>query len=223
MSNTYLAGEQTKRKIFKESKKLFYKNGFTETTYDDISNAAKVNRALIPYHFNNKQALGQEIYCRITEEFTTAIDEILDIRQFSSDFISIFHTVAYYRLLRDNYRFSRFVFQLQSDTTDSLFTIEKEREFLLNLGSKFSHLDDVELNILAKMYVGMKKEIIQMIYLSENNDITDRITEIHLHMLMGYAGYSRKKADELIQAAFEVTNLLSFHMKNGFSVEIEYN
>ena len=31
MSNTYLVGEQTKRRIFKESKKLFYKKGFTET------------------------------------------------------------------------------------------------------------------------------------------------------------------------------------------------
>lgn len=222
MSNTYLTGEQTKRKIFKESKKLFYKNGFTETTYDDISNASKVNRALIPYHFNNKQALGQEIYCRIIEEFTDTIDEILDIRQFSSDFVSILHTVAYYRLLRDNHKFSRFVFQLQSDETASIFTTEKEREFLLNLGSKFSHFNDAELNALAKMNIGMKKEIIQMIYSSENDISADQIAEIHLHMLMGYAGYSRKKADELIKAAFDVTNLLSFHMKNGFSIEIKY-
>ena len=75
MANTYLAGEQTKRNILRESKKLFYKKGYTETTYNDISAVAKVNRALIPYHFKNKQILGLEIYNQIIAEFYELIDK----------------------------------------------------------------------------------------------------------------------------------------------------
>lgn len=223
MSNTYLTGEQTKRKIFKESKKLFYKKGFTETTYADISSAAKVNRALIPYHFKNKQVLGQEVYCKVVEEFKNAIDGILDISQFTPDFTTILHIVTYYRLLETNTRFSRFVFQLLSDETTPVFTRDSEKELLLNLGSRFARFSDTELDILAQMDIGIKKELIRMLCLSENGVTADRIAGTHIHMLMSYAGYSAKKNDELIQAAFEVADLLSFHVKSGFTIEIKYN
>ena len=221
MSNTYLSGEQTKRRILKESKKLFYKYGFTETTYAHISAAAKINRALIPYHFQTKQILGEEIYKRIIEEFTQTMDELLDTSQFSPDFIRILHTITYYRLLRDNPKLSRFASQLLTDQASSLFTVGDERKMLSELGSKFSLCDDDELNILAKMNIGIQKEIIQMIHTS-TADI-DRMAQIQLHMLMSYAGYSKKKASELINAAFEVADLVSFHVKNGFSITITYN
>ncbi|MDE5864846.1 MAG: TetR/AcrR family transcriptional regulator [Lachnospiraceae bacterium] len=221
MSNTYLSGEQTKRRILKESKKLFYKYGFTETTYAHISAAAKINRALIPYHFQTKQILGEEIYQRIIADFTQTMDELLDASQFSPDFIRILHTITYYRLLRDNPKLSRFVSQLLTDQASSLFTVEDGRKMLSELGNKFSLCDEDELNILAKMNIGMQKEIIQMIHTSAAD--IDRMAQIQLHMLMSYAGYSKKKANELINAAFEVADLVSFHVKNGFSIVITYN
>ena len=57
MATTYTVGDKTKSNIINESRKLFYKKGYTETTYTDISKAADVNRALIPYHFKNKELL----------------------------------------------------------------------------------------------------------------------------------------------------------------------
>lgn len=223
MSNTYLTGEKTKRKILKESKKLFFKNGFTDTTYDDISNAAKVNRALIPYHFKSKQVLGQEIYCNIIDEFSNTINDILDIDQFSPDFVSILHFIAYFRLLGNNSRLSRFVFQLLTDGTDSVFSTEKEKELLLGFGSKFSQLQEEEQAILVQLNIGMKKESVRMIYFSNEDTDIDQIARMNMQMLLGYAGYSKRKADELIAAAFEVINLFSFHVKSGFTIEIKYN
>lgn len=184
---------------------------------------AKINRALIPYHFKSKQILGQEIYRNIIDDFSNTFDEILDISQFSPDFVSILHIFAYYRLLGNNPKFSRFVFQLLSDGADSIFTIEKEKELLLGFGSKFSRFQEEELDILVQFNIGMKKESIRMIYLSNEVTDIDQISQIHMHMLLGYAGYSRKKADELIAAAFEVINLFSFHVKSGFTIEIKYN
>lgn len=221
MPNTYLAGEQTKRKILKESRKLFYKNGFIQTTYDDICAAAKINRALIPYYFNNKQILGQTIYHNIIENFTAAFDNILDISQFTPDFITVLHVAAYYHLLNDT-RFSRFVFQLLSGESACLFTIEQEKSILLGLGNKISSLSDSELDIIIRMSIGMKKEMIQMIYHSEHTN-TDQLVKASLHMLMGYAGYSNKKIEELTDAAIKVINLFSFRFKNGFLLEIKYS
>lgn len=222
MSNTYLAGEQTKYRILKESRKLFFKNGFTETTYDDICNTAKINRALIPYHFKNKQILGQEIYHKIIHDFNSTFDEILETSQFTPDFSSVLHTVAYYRLLADS-RFSRFVFQLQADANSTLFTVDSEKTFITGLGNKISQLSDKELSIIIRMHIGMKKELIKMIYQSKNNTDIDQISKLNLQLLMRYAGYSRKKTDELVDAAIEVVNLFSFQIKGDFSIKINYN
>lgn len=223
MSNTYLAGEQTKRNILRESKKLFYKKGYTETTYSDISVAAKVNRALIPYHFKNKQILGLEIYNQIITEFYEMIDDVLDTSQFDTDFVSILHTVAYYRLLASNKHFLQFLSELQSDEDAALFHADTEQKWLISLGSKFANLDEAESTILTQMSIGMKKESITMLTAKSKELNADKVAHMHLHMLMRYVGYSAKKADELINAATEIANLLNFQIKNGFIVELKYN
>ena len=223
MANTYLAGEQTKRNILRESKKLFYKKGYTETTYSDISSVAKVNRALIPYHFKSKQILGLEIYNQIIAEFYELIDNILDTSQFDTDFVSILHTIAYYRLLTSNKQFLQFLSELQADENASLFDVETEQEWLTSLGSKFANLNETELAMLTKMSIGMKKESLSMLTNTSKEVSADLVAHMHLHMLMRYVGYSTKKADELINAAIEIANLLNFQIKNGFAIELKYN
>lgn len=220
MANTYLVGEQTKRKIFKESKKLFYKKGFDETTYDDISTAAKVNRALIPYYFKNKQILGQAIFSKITEDFTENLNHVLDIYKYPQDFINIIHTFAYYRLL-NNKKYAKFAFQVQADESFSNQMVTSEKNFIIGFGSKASRFSENELDIIAKMDFGIEKEIVRMIYLSNGSLDIDEIVRIEIHMIMGYAGYSKKKIDELLDLAIEVLSPFSFHMKNGFAIDIK--
>lgn len=223
MSNTYLTGEQTKRNILRESKKLFYKKGYTDTTYSEISTVAKVNRALIPYHFKNKQVLGTEIYHQIIKEFFEHIDSVLDTSQFDADFVSVLHTVAYYRLLATNSQFLRFTSELQADDNSSLFTIEEETAWLTSLGSKFASLKEQEMRILTQMHIGTKKEMVTFLCNNKKAMDADTIAKMHLSMLMRYVGYSTKKIDELINAAIEITNLLTFQIKKGFAVEMKYN
>ncbi len=221
MSNTYLAGEQTKRNILRESKKLFYKKGYTETTYSDISAVAKVNRALIPYHFKNKQILGLEIYHQTIKEFYELIDNVFDTSQFDKDFVNVLHMLTYYRLLSSNTQFLQFICELQEDENASLFTVEQEIEWLTGLGSKFSNLNTDEQLILAQMHIGMHKESIALLNNQKLN--SDTITSMQIHMLMRYVGYTAKKTDELIDAATEIANLLNFQIKNGFAIELTYN
>ena len=78
MATTYLVGEQTKRKIFKISRQLFYKKGYDETTYDDISKLAKVNRALIPYYFKNKKNLALLVFQKFIEDYYAVCDKTME-------------------------------------------------------------------------------------------------------------------------------------------------
>lgn len=221
MPNTYLVGEQTKRRIFKESRKLFLKKGFFETTYDEISTAAKVNRALIPYHFKNKQILGLEIYNELMEEFAASLNLILDTAQFSPELTGVLHTIAYYRLLA-NPRYCRFVFQLLSDENFSISLSENQNLIAGCLGNKASRFDAAELADICQMGIGIEKEIIRMIYTRKGDTDIDRLVRMKLHMLLSYVGYSKKKIDELADAAITLLDLLSFQIKSNFTIEITY-
>lgn len=219
MSSTYLVGEQTKRKIFRESKKLFYKKGFAETTYDDISTAAKVNRALIPYYFKNKQILGQKVYSKIMEDFTEAFNKTIDVEHYPPDVVHILQTFAYYHLL-NNEKYARFAIQVQSDESFSTQMVKSEKNFITGFGSKASKFSENELNIIAKMDFGIEKEIVRMVYFAESSIDIDQIVKVEIHMIMGYTGYSKKKIDELIDSALDIMRHLSIRVKNGFSIEI---
>lgn len=222
MSNTYIVGEQTKENILKESKKLFYEKGYTKTTYSEISSTAKINRALIPYHFKTKHILGVAIYQEIIKEFYELIDNLLDTSQFDADFVSVLHSVTYYRLLSTNVQFLRFIAELQINEDTSLFTAEEEKNWLTALGNKFTSMNEHEIHILTQMHIGVKKEMINLLCNKTDNN-ADVISHMHISMLMRYVGYSTKKIDELFQAAIEVANLLNFEITTGFSIELKYN
>lgn len=57
----YENGTSTRRAILDTCKKLFYEKGYHETSYDDICEAAHVNRGSIYYHFKEKERLRYEV------------------------------------------------------------------------------------------------------------------------------------------------------------------
>jgi len=50
-------GEKTKLYILEESNRLFYMNGYSNTSFSDIVNATGLSKGNITYHFKNKQMI----------------------------------------------------------------------------------------------------------------------------------------------------------------------
>lgn len=220
MAATYNAGNLTKEKIINATKKLLYKQGFTDTTYDDISNAAGINRALIPYHFKSKQMLGETIYSEIISNFLERFDSILDISEFSPDFVSILHITAYYQLLKDNH-FSQFVNELKADKDFSSFMQKSEALLLDGLLNKNTKLSDSEITILLSSAIGMKKELFNLVN-TTGIDVNEA-AKLQLYMLLSYTGYSKKKIEDLYDSAMQVINMLQFKITKDFQIKISYN
>lgn len=219
MATTYKAGDRTKENIINETRKLLYSQGYSNTTYDDISNAASINRALIPYHFKSKQLLGQTIYDEIIRQFLEHFDSILDISEFTPDFVSILHLTAYYQLLKDEH-FSSFVYELQADKEFSQFMAKTETELLEGLLSH-GKLTEAEHTILIHSEIGMKKELF---YLVHTTDIdVNEAAKLQLYMLLSYTGYSKKKIENLYDSAMQVINMLSFRVTKDFRIDISFH
>lgn len=221
MSTTYQTGNATKSKILTLSKLLFHQKGYAATTYTDISASANVNRALIPYHFQSKPILGKAVFQEILSQTHTKLDTILDMSQFSADFAGMLHLMSFYYLLQDN-TFATFCTQVLADDHNALFDHAAEQAELLSLSKKLSSLSDEELSLLTHMHIGIKQQMIQ--YLANHTD-TDlkTIAKMHLALLLSYIGQSRKKCDELIDAACEVLDMLSFQLDDSFTISISFH
>ena len=78
----YQAGIQTKNNIYFSSEKLFYENGYANTSVTNITDYAKANRGSFYHHYKNKLELGVKVYtnfanrnAKIQELFGDGISE----------------------------------------------------------------------------------------------------------------------------------------------------
>ncbi len=69
-------GEQTKKKILQVAEQLFSEKGFKGTSVAEIADGAKVNKALIYYHFKNKEDIVLSLFSRILEELCQYLDQV---------------------------------------------------------------------------------------------------------------------------------------------------
>ena len=78
----YGNGVSTRKNILLVCRKLFLEKGFHETSYDDISQAAHVNRGSIYYHFKEKENIRYEVLWEQTTENRRFVETICDRREF---------------------------------------------------------------------------------------------------------------------------------------------
>lgn len=219
MATTYTVGDKTKSNIINESRKLFYKKGYTETTYTDISKAADVNRALIPYHFKNKELLGATIYDLIVEDTTNKADSLLDTAELSSDLSGAFHVVVFFRMF-ENEHFANFISEVYDACKNNLYDIDIEKKLILSFDSKFGKLNDKTISLLSQSMAAIRLNLIRNL---KSDDYTaDDLAKHYINMLLHYIGYSEKKINELTDAAISLADLIDINISTGFSVKVSY-
>lgn len=67
-------GEKTRRRILEAAEKLFARSGFDKTSVDRIAAEAGVNKALIYYHFEDKNDLVASLFRSITEDLNRHLE-----------------------------------------------------------------------------------------------------------------------------------------------------
>lgn len=65
--SSYSNGQDTKNKIYEVCKRVFYDEGFKETSFNKICKIADVNPGTIAYHFQSKHNVGVLIYQEMLE------------------------------------------------------------------------------------------------------------------------------------------------------------
>jgi AcrR family transcriptional regulator len=68
----------TRDAVFTAAADLFSRHGFEGVTVDDIARAARVNRAMLYYHFADKLTLYRDIVCRMLDEAAARVTAIVE-------------------------------------------------------------------------------------------------------------------------------------------------
>ena len=70
----YAVGVATRTRIYRVCKELFYRKGIKATSYNDICEAAEVNRGLIPYYFKSKNNIAIEVLGDFVDSMEAAVN-----------------------------------------------------------------------------------------------------------------------------------------------------
>ena len=150
--------------------------------------------------------------------FKRVIDNVRKHYSRSARSVCLSVMMSFYYLLQDN-TFATFCTQVLADDHTILFNFETEQAELLSLSKKLSSVSSEELHILTLMHIGIKEQMIQYLMFHPEMNV-NTIAKMHLALLLSYIGQSRKKCNELIDAACEVLDMLSFQIDDTFTVTV---
>lgn len=219
MPTNYLVGEQTKQKIFKVSRQLFYKQGYDETTYDDISKLAEINRALIPYYFKNKKNLSLLIYQQFIEDYFAICNKALENTEISDIGRTAFYMFGYYRLLK-NRHLTRFLIQFHSDADYNEHMIISKKSIFDMLSIKNPEISQADYEVLSQMDYGIEKELVRIAFYKEDSDI-DHLAAMEFRLISSFLGYSREQIEQIISEAMIHLEKSTITLTDHFNFQLD--
>lgn len=161
----YSVGIATKRRIYEESKRLFYAKGIKGTSYTDICNAAEVNRGLIPYHFKSKSGIAVEVLAEFIQNMEIAVNEWLEPLSAVQLEHNIMIELLMFRMLSEDRNACRFYSEIHTDDTYR----EKSLDIQSGVMREFAEGGGVEvspesLNTVTAMVEGTETELVRLVY-----------------------------------------------------------
>ncbi|MDD5949159.1 MAG: TetR/AcrR family transcriptional regulator [Lachnospiraceae bacterium] len=213
---TYQSGDETKEKILKASKNLFYEKGFEGTLYDDICRITHVNRALIPYHFKNKADLALAAYDSFIDEYVATRNEIAE--GYPNEVKLIIGILYYYRLLADEH-VARFVDYIVGENTYRERLLLGESIMYRNIIPEGQKIPAKQWDSIIHLVWGMEVETIRMISRGQYSDIT-QVGKIMIQMLFQYFGYERAKVNQMYGRVNRILNRYHFVVTPDFTIEV---
>lgn len=104
---SYGNGLDTKEKILKTAKKLFYEKGYDNTTFKEISTISGINQGLIVYHYKTKANLAAAVFREYIKTSMKKIEDCFpDVDNLTLYFINDY---VYFRLIYEDVSFRNFM------------------------------------------------------------------------------------------------------------------
>lgn len=176
----YIKDDEVKRLILEAARKVFQKWGINKTTMEDIAKEAGKGKSTLYYYFKSKEeifdSLAQDEFYKILNSTKKSIEGISSAKEKIKNYVIITLTSMKQRIIL--YKVVTEEIKKNKALIDKLKTqmIQAEEEFITQIleegrkNHEFSFIDQKEMQIAAKVIVGMVNAIELYLFI-DNDDI----------------------------------------------------
>lgn len=216
----YAVGVATRRRIYEVAKRLFYEKGVKKTSYNDICEAAEVNRGLIPYYFKSKNNIAAEVH----EEFVVNMENAI-LSQWGDELSqperNIMTELFEFRLLASDENICRFYSEVRTNDDFQESTLGVQAAVMEELVEGASiDISPEALRTVVVMVQGTETELVQAVrydYLSED---IDTIVRRDIRCCYFLLGMELAQVDAWCDHAFSLAEGLTMTCDDSFQCKV---
>lgn len=215
------AGEKKKKLVLDTCKKLFYRNGYESTTYEDICEAADIPPGTITYHFGGKRDIAVEIENEYERENKTYIEKLCGDRYNLTQMMVIENFHMWKRIFEDEH-IRRFLLDMSANRIITPQAIDTLTYFYrCVMEDQGIEIPDKELELIVSTQIGMSDGIIHAIAESEHSYTYDEVARFGIRFFMRQLGMDDERIEELIEEGKAIFDGLP--IDNRYYVDFAYD
>ncbi|MFZ7121913.1 MAG: helix-turn-helix domain-containing protein [Eubacteriaceae bacterium] len=190
----YESGNRTKHKIFYSSERLFYENGYENTTVDKINKSTVTTKSSFYLHYQNKLELGMLVnnslmrsISMISSLFGSGIDEVIS-------FCLEIETFWYVFFQDENIK--RFIIDLSNE--DIIKLSNNKNIFNICLKASDKNFSNNEFKYLKMAIKGIGKQMIMDSYAKLDKYTYECTSNMYLIFLFKLFDFDTDKIDQIL-------------------------
>lgn len=220
MNKEIIDGEKKytrKKLIIDTAQRMYYRDGFDETSFDAIAKECNITKPLITYHFGTKTQLGGKIFGKYSKEQANIFFEKAFALDTEANYIYIYFAyslmcVKYYLADKNAFRFyTQYFSQSFTDITPGIEDFYKSAGKLLKTNDKN--------NILHMQYIGAQYAARGLIYHYVNGEIQcswEDFAYYYLSFFNIHRSENKAALDNAIKESFKVLDAVNITLKPDF-------
>lgn len=218
----YAAGIATRNKIYHVSKHLFYEKGVSGTSYNDICEAANVNRGLIPYYFKSKSNIAIEV----TKEFVASMEQCVADR-WGDEVITevernIMTELLMFRMLAADRNLCRFYCEIRTDPAFRETTYGIQENVMKAMAARSgASVGDGALPTIISMVEGTETELVRAVYDGRIRESIENMVSRDVSTLFHLMGVDFGVAKEWYERVVELARSVTMVCTPDFECSIE--
>lgn len=217
----YSVGVATRQRIYHESKELFYKQGIKATSYNDICEAADVNRGLIPYYFKSKNNIAIEVLGEFVDNMENAVGTRWGEGEMNQPELNIMIELLMFRLLAEDECACRFYSEIRSDGAFHESTLKIQDDVMRTLAAGSGvEVSEAALRTITSMVEGTETELVQAVYHGYLQESIEDMVRRDISCCFFLLGADAKEVEAWCDHAFSLAEGLTLKCNERFECKV---
>ncbi|MPW25449.1 TetR family transcriptional regulator [Alkalibaculum sp. M08DMB] len=214
----------SKSRILKSATELFYEKGYNDTSLDDISKSANVNKAMIAYYFKNKSQLAYEVCNNINTDIKKALAKQLtkiDLEVVDNIIMTAVEYKIFASFRKRNPKYRRFIKELCKDNVLLLSQVNTGfgKDIYHDLNKKHNlNFDEIEMKINHYSLTSSLCGLILMHDLGFIDCGHDYLSDKECTIMFRTFGLDQANIDNILEDSKKIANNMEIEISNNFKV-----